>query len=147
MRRGTTRLLRGLTVAGLSILVCSCGEKGETLEKTGASLEGSVLYGDEPVHFALIIATSPSGSATSNIDEEGKYHMTNVPLGEVSIAVNTKAGYGDFMTKTMSKAYEKKGIKPPKYIQVPEKYHEPTTTPLKKTIDKGPNTFDIKIPK
>jgi hypothetical protein len=147
MRRGTTCLLRGLALAGLSLLIVSCGEKGDKIEQTGASLEGTVHYGEEPVHFALIIATSSSGSATSNVDEEGKYHMSNVPLGEVSIAVNTKAGQGDYQSKSMSGAYSKKGGKVPKLIQVPEKYQDPASTPIKTTINKGPNTYDIKIPK
>jgi hypothetical protein len=146
MRRGTSRLLSSFAFAGLALFVCSCGPKGETLPQTGATLEGTVHYGDEPIQFALVIVTGPSSAASGKIDDDGRYHLDNVPLGEVNVAVNTKAGYGDFMTKSMSGA-SKKGGKAPKFTQVPEKYHEPATTTLKTTINKGPNTYDIKIPK
>jgi len=147
MRRGNSRLLSSLAFAGMTFLICSCGEKGASIAQTGASLEGTVHYGDEPIHFALIIAQSPSGSATSSVDEEGRYHMSNVPLGEVNIAVNTKAGQGDFMTKTMNAGASKKGKVNWKYLQVPDKFQDPNTTTLKTTINKGSNTYDIKVPK
>jgi hypothetical protein len=67
-------------------------------------------------------------------------------LGEVKVAVNTKAGQGDYMTVVMNPA-NKKGGKTPKYTQVPEKYQDPAQTPLTTTVNKGPNTYEIKIPK
>lgn len=147
MRRGISRPLCGMTFVGMALLLSSCGDQGATVPQTGATLDGTVHYGDEQVQFALIIATGPKTSATGKIDDEGKYHIDNVPLGEVSIAVNTKAGYGDYMSKSMSGAYQKAKGKAPKYTQVPDKYHEPATTTLKTTINKGPNTYDIKITK
>jgi len=149
MRRGNSRRFVGcLTVAGLTFLIGACGPKGDTPPQTGATLEGTVTYGDEPIHFALVIATGEAGAAaTGKIDEEGRYHLENVPLGEIHLAVNTKAGQGDFMTRTMGAATSKKGKPNVKYTQVPEKYQDPATTTLTTTIKKGPNTFDIKIPK
>ena len=57
MRRGISRRFIGLTFAGMTFLICSCGPKGDTPPQTGATLDGTVKYGDEPIHFALVIAT------------------------------------------------------------------------------------------
>jgi hypothetical protein len=148
MRRGLSHLVGGLTFAGLAILISSCGgPKGETPPQTGATLDGTVMYGEEPIHFALVIATGREGAAaTGPINEEGRYHLENVPLGEVKIAVNTKAGQGDYMAHTMAPAMAKKRPNV-KFTQVPEKYQDPATTTLTTTINKGPNTFEVKIPK
>lgn len=152
MRRVVTRAFSATVLAGLILTLSACGEKGSSVPKTGASLEGSVHYGDELIQFALVIVTMKNSSESGSIGDDGKYRITNVPLGEVSVAVNTTAGKGDFMTKNMSGAYkgpqEKLGKKVNlKYTEVPKEYHDPATTPLKTTIVAGPNTFDIKIPK
>lgn len=152
MRRVLTRLCSATLLAGSILTLSACGEKGSALPKTGATLEGSVHYGDEIIQFALIIVQNSSGSAQGSIGDDGKFKLSNVPLGEVNVAVNTPAGQGDFMSKNMSGAYkgpqEKLGKKVSlKYTQVPKQYHEPGTTPLKTTIVAGPNTYEIKIPK
>lgn len=152
MGRVIARALAVGLLAGCSVLTAACGEKGERLPESGASLEGTVKYGSEPVHFALVIAVGPSTSASGKINEDGRYKIENVPLGEVKIAVNTDAGRGDYMTEVMSKSYQgpdKKGSKRAgvKFLEVPKKYHDPETSGLKTTVNKGPNTFDIVIPK
>jgi hypothetical protein len=145
MRRGISRLFSGSIFAGMAFLLCSCGEKGESVPQTGATLDGTVQYGDEPVHFALVIAVGQVGaSAQGRISEDGHYHLDNVPLGEVKISVNTPAGEGDWRTYSMNPANKGGGKK---RIQVPEKYYKPETTTLKTNINKGPNTYEIKIPK
>ncbi|HEY2787407.1 MAG TPA: hypothetical protein VGJ05_20795 [Fimbriiglobus sp.] len=147
MRRRISRLITTLTFVGMSGLISSCGPSGETPPQTGATLEGTVTYGNEPIQFALVIATGQAGAAaTGKIDDEGRYHLDNVPLGEVKIAVNTKAGQGDYMTKIMGGATNKKKTNW-KYTQVPDKFQDPGTTTLTTTINKGPNTYEIKIPK
>jgi hypothetical protein len=152
MRRVVTRVFSATVLAGLILTLSACGDKGSSVPKTGATLEGSVHYGDELIEFALVIVTSKTTSESANIGDDGKYRITNVPLGEVTVAVNTPAGKGDFMSKSMPGAYkgpkEKLGKKTAlKYTDVPKQYHDPGTTPLKTTIVAGPNTYDIKIPK
>lgn len=153
MRRACARVARLGLLAGLAVAVASCGQPNDRIPETGATLEGTVKYGSEDVQFALVVAVAGDASATGKIDEEGRYKIENCPLGEVKVAVNTDAGRGDYMSASMSKTYQgptakgaarKSGIK---FIDVPKKYHEPTTTPLKTTVNKGPNTYDIVIPK
>jgi hypothetical protein len=80
------------------------------------------------------------------MEENGHYKMENVPLGEVSIGVNTSAGKGMMMGKAMA-ASKGQSSAIPKITEVPTKYHDPSTSGIKTTISKGPNTFDIVVPK
>ena len=57
-----------------------------------ATLEGTVTYGSEPVHTALIIVAGANGSAQGTIGDDGRYVVNNAPVGEVKIAVNTAVG-------------------------------------------------------
>ena len=147
-----TAILLGAVCAALTS--CGYGVREERLPETGATLEGTVTYGDETVPLALIIVAGSSSSATGNIDETtGRFSIQNVPLGEVTIAVNIDAAKGELQGKLMSGYYQgpdakKKGIvTPPKVVNVPRKYSDPKTSGIKTTINSGANTFDVKIPK
>jgi len=137
----------------LALTTTSCGPRQERLAESGASLEGTIKYGGEPLQFALVLVQTAKGAATGRIGEDGRYRVENVPLGEVMIGVNTAAAQGEFQSKAMAaglnKGPEGKGkgkIVGPKFIQIPVKYYSPDTSDLKTTIVKGTNTFDIDIP-
>jgi len=133
-------------VAVCCLLLASCGERGARLPETGATLEGTVSYGKEKVPVALVIAQGQKGSATADVGEDGRYKLENVPLGEVKIAVNTQAGKGKLMSKVMAQSRgQAKSL--PKVLDVPPKYFDPETSGLKTTIKKGPNTYDVAIPR
>jgi hypothetical protein len=154
------RLLLRSSVTCLLVIVCalltSCGYgvREITLPETGATLEGTVTYGTEAVPAAMVIVTGQKGSANGYIDEAtGRYSISNVPLGEVKVAVNVEPARGQMQGKMMSGYYQgpeakKRGIAaPPKLVSVPAKYADPNTTTLTTTVHEGNNTFDIKIPK
>jgi hypothetical protein len=155
MRRVFGRVaLLGL-VAGYAVLAASCTGGPQRFPETGATLEGTVSLGTEQVPFAMIIVVSQDGkeSATGKIEEDGRYKVTNAPLGEVKVAVNTDAGRGDYQSRAMAASYkgpDKVGKKPgplPNFVEVPKKYQDPQTSGLKTTVNKGSNTYDIVIPK
>jgi hypothetical protein len=135
----------GLTLLGLSLLLAGCGGPTEiTYPETGATLEGTVTYGKEQVSAALVIAQNETGSATGFVGDDGRYRMQNVPLGEINLAVNTEAGKGQAMGRSMAQSQGRaKG--PPRLIDVPAKYADPAKSEIKTTINKGANTFDIVI--
>ncbi len=144
MRRVSTRLVFFGLVISYAVLAASCGERGHRLPDTGATLEGTITYGGTKVPFAQVTAMGQDGMATGNVQEDGRYKMTNVPLGEVKIGVNPEAAKGEFMSKVMAESKGKaKGAA--RFVDVPAKYHEPDTSGLKTTIQKGANTFDIVI--
>ena len=138
----------------LALTATSCRYvKEEKLPVTGATLEGTIKFGGEPVQFAMVLVQTASGSVTGKIGENGRYKVENVPLGEVNIAVNTAAAHGDYQSKSMAggaykgpEATGKGKVVGLKFVQVPEKYFNPDTSGIKTTISKGNNTYDIEIP-
>jgi hypothetical protein len=151
MKPAAKKYLQAMVFVGLSITLVACNQEFSKKD-TGATLEGTVFYGDEQVMYALVIVQTNADSVTGKINEDGKYKITSVPLGEVNIAVNTDAGKGDFMSKTMQASQPNKTGNAPgkvnlKYTTVPKEYQDPTTSKLKTTIVKGVNPFDIKISK
>ncbi len=153
MRLPTRYLSFFAVIAALfSLPACGGGYVRETeLPESGATLEGTVKYGKDDLQFAMIIVQTPNGVATGNI-KDGKYKIENAPLGEVMIGVNADAGRGDYQTAVMGGTYKgpdgkgvgKTGIR---FIEVPVKFAEPTTSGIKTTINKGSNTFNIEVPK
>jgi hypothetical protein len=139
--------LARLALLGCGLLLAGCfGPREVRYPETGATLEGTVTYGTDKVGVALVVAQNETGSATAFIDDSGRYKLENVPLGEVSLAVNTEAGKGQAMGKNMAQAQGKaKGG--PRIIDVPNRFADPAKSGIKTTITKGANSFDIVIPR
>src|SRR5689334_22139796 len=116
MRRKTLPLAL-LGVAGLGLLLAGCGIglREKRLPETGASIEGKVTYGNEPVMAALIIVQSKDGASQGVVGEDGRYKVENVPIGPVSIGVDTNAGKGMMMGRVVAHS-QGKGPAPPKMI-------------------------------
>ena len=146
MRRFLLRLTI-LTIAGLALGLTSCGEgKYAHVPETGATLEGTVTYKHEKVLVALVIVQgADTPAATGFIDEDGRFKIVNVPLGEVNIAVNSDAGKGPLMSRAQSQAHTGSKTPLPKVIDIPAKYGSPNTSGITTTIKKGENEFNIVI--
>ncbi len=144
MRRTTQRLAL-LAAAGLGLWLPGCNGRYHKLPETGATLEGTVSYGKDKLEAAMIIVQGESGGATAFI-ENGRYKAENVPLGQVTLAVNTDAAKGALMGQAMAHS-QGKAPAPPKVIDVPAKYADPKTSGITTTVNKGENTFDIVVPR
>lgn len=148
------QLLLGVTaVAAFTAVSCGGGGGIEPIKETHATLEGKVTYGNEPVPMAMVIVAQAGpggGAATAFADDEGNYKVENIPVGDVLIAVNTDATKGQMSGRAMAgtdpKAKGKKVVTP-KFVEVPKKYHNPDKSGLTTSTQKGPNQYDIKIPK
>jgi len=136
-----------LALFGCALVLAGCRLGGDVrYPETGATLEGTVTYGHDKVGAALVVAQNGTGSAQAFVDADGHYKLENVPLGEVSIGVNTEAGKGEAMGRAMAQASGKaKGA--PKIVDVPKRFADPASSGIKTNINKGANTFDIVIPK
>lgn len=139
-----------LLVVGLS-WIAGCGVRESTLPESGASLTGTITYKGKPIEFAMVRVQSKDGKqyASGQVNDDGKYRVDNVPLGEVMIAVDTAAAQGEFVAQNMAKAgaaadpkASKKRVDPT-FVNVPQKYSDPAKSGLSTTIQKGENTFDI----
>ena len=146
MRKADQSLAR-LVLLGLSLLLAGCIGRSEVrYPETGATLEGTVTYGKDKVGAALVVAQNGTGAATAFVDENGRYKLNNVPLGEVSIGVNTEAGKGKAMGEAMAQAKGKaKGA--PRIVDVPSRFADPAKSGIKTTIKEGANSYDIVIPR
>ncbi len=159
MTRSAVRRLAAPLVACLAVAVTACGTPQHiavALPESGATLEGTVRYGPDDVHYAFILIQAADGQASAGkVDEEGRYKVPNAPLGEVKIAVNTSAARGDYQAAMMragamtggpeGKAGRKKVNV--QFVALPAKYFDPNTSGLKTTVNGGSNTYDIVIPK
>lgn len=107
------------------------------LELSGATLEGTVTYQGKPVAYALIVVANNSDPAsTGNANADGHYKLVNVPLGQVQVGVNSDVGRSAMSRIAGSQA---------KFVDVPKKYFEYSTSELSTTITPGTNTYDIVI--
>ena len=150
MRRTLQRFTL-LALVGFSLGPAACSNHYVTPVKypeTGASLEGTVTYAGQKIRVAMIIARAEKGdSAETFMTDDGRYKSENVPLGEVTIGVNTAAGRGVMIGRQMAASKVKGGPPLPQVIDVPAKYADPRTSGITTTINPGANTFDIVIPK
>jgi hypothetical protein len=123
-------------------------ETGRRLPESGATLEGTVTYDGKKVTAALIIAEGNGPAATAFVDDDGHYKLENVPLGEVRLGVDTRAGEGARRGQAIAQSQNKKGGGGlPPVVPVPSKYANPKESTITTTTQKGPNKFDIVIPK
>jgi hypothetical protein len=136
-----------LAVAAFGLFLAGCGLHERRLPETGATLEGTLSYGKDPVPAAMIIVQGEGSAATTFAGDDGHYKAENVPLGTVHIAVNTDAGKGQMMGRIQAQAQGKGQGPLPKLIDVPAKYADPTKSGITTTVNKGENKFDIVIPK
>jgi len=137
-----------LLAAFASLCPTGCSSTATMVRRpeTGATLEGTVSYGDQKVMVGLVIVQNDSGSAQGFIDEEGRYKLDNVPVGEVNVAVNIDAGKGQLMSRAMSQSKGKaRGV--PKVVELPARFQNPGQSGIKTTVNKGANQFNIVIPK
>jgi hypothetical protein len=132
-----------------SLLCTSCDARGkyQKLPESGANLEGTVKYGTDKVQVALIIVKGTDSAAQGWVNDDGTYRIENVPLGEVTIAVNVQAAKGPLQGRAMAQSRSGDKTPLPRVIEIPAKYADPNTSDIKTTIEKGENTFPIVIPK
>lgn len=154
------RTLGVFVIAGLAAVGLACGSNTPVrLPDTGATLEGTITYGPEEVRFANITVTDGTTTAYGTVGEDGRYKVENVPIGEVTIGVNTDEGKGQHTELMMSGGGAYQGPEKaaggrgkgaggvPKFVPVPAKYHFPPDSGIKTTTKAGSNTFDVVIPK
>ena len=127
--------------------------KEETLPESGASMKGTVTFGGEPVHYAMIRVKGGGREAQGKVLPDGTYLVENCPLGPVAIGVNTDASKGDHQSALRAggdyagpdgKSRKRVSLK---MTEVPGKFFEPDTSGLTHTLTAGENQHDIAIKK
>lgn len=156
LRKGLAVALTAVAAVGFAF-TAGCGSNAPVaIAESGATLEGTVTYGGEQLHYAQISVSGGGKVATGNIGDDGRYKVENAPVGEVTIGVNPKAAMGQYQSDVMQggamtggpegKAGRKK-TSSVKFTDIPDKFYEPDKSGLKATVNKGTTTHDIVIPK
>src|SRR5262249_12544365 len=142
------RTLQSVMTLTALLALCPAGCDAGLARKpeTGATLEGTVSYGDQKIMVGLVIVQNDKGSATAFIDDDGRYKVENVPICQRNVAVNPYAGKGQMTGRLMAQSKGKSKVLP-KVVELPAKFQNPGQSGIKTTVNKGANEYDIVIPK
>jgi len=150
LRSRSVRWLAALFVVG-SLGAVGCGSSTGTVS-------GKVYYKDSPLKGGNVtfVNASKQVSRLATIEEDGTYKVEKLPVGEVTITVETQSlkPSGRVLPTYTSPAGKEGsgGYKPPdfaanakRYQPIPDRYAKPETTPLKYTVKGGSQNFDLKL--
>lgn len=130
-----------LLAAALTWTISGCGSSGPEM----ARVQGTVTYNGKPVILGTISFISPDPNrrnATGQLDPNGNFQLQTENPGD-------GAEVGDYLVSIYSHNepildYRPKvPVKPQRLI--PEKYENPQTSELKRTVQSGSNTFDFEL--
>jgi hypothetical protein len=148
----------GLCVALSLGLLTGCSSSKNT--SAPASVSGKVLYNNQPLKGGTVVfhAKEGKGSYRSALDDNGTYAITDLPVGEMVVTVETESvnpkkktqGYGGGKGAKVDSEYAAamakmggpaKGAAAPtgEYRRIPDKYNNPKTSPLSMTLESGRN--------
>ncbi|RUL88306.1 hypothetical protein [Tautonia sociabilis] len=139
IRRSFSKL--GLAVA-LAVVAPGCGSSGPEM----ARVSGTVTYQGQPLESGSVsfISTDPErANAVGTIGPDGSYELqTREPndgaeLGEYKIAIS------DIDPEAMNSALPGEPV--PLTSKLPQKYQDPSTSGLTRTVERGRNTFDFDL--
>jgi hypothetical protein len=146
--RSSALLLLGFAAA---VFAAGCGEPKGTVT-------GVVKYKDKIVKGGTVTFVSKSGKASgsSSIAEDGTYTVSNIPVGEVQISVETSSMKPSGMD--VGHKYQPPKEAPPeaaaglgggkskdRYVAIPESYADPMRSGLAYTVQVGQQEHPIDL--
>jgi hypothetical protein len=136
---------------GLLVLATGCPKKKKTTTET-AEVKGKVLFQGKGLPGGRVTFVDADGFAGSaNIEENGEYTV-QAPVGPVKIGVDNtmlqrargKPGKTPLLNPKRPGA-EEPTTQPGHFVSIPGKYSNPETSGLTYTVQKGPQTHEIKL--
>jgi hypothetical protein len=132
-------LLKNCAIYGCLIVLASqlagCGHKPKAIDPNRAPASGTVTFDGKPLKGGSISFYSvkdPTSYMRCNIKPDGTFVVTNAPLGDVLVAVETDTA---------------KFSNPDGYVRIPQKYTNIKTSGLKATIGRGSAEGQKEAPK
>lgn len=138
----------------LALIGCGGGNKVGTVS-------GKVTYKGEALRGGtLAFVPKNAGGVVATIDPEGNYTVTNVPVGEAKITVQTFPATGGPPAmkgkappkmpqapadQKMPDLYDFAGKAKKGHMKIPEKYGDPEKSGLTYTVSAGSQTHNIKL--
>jgi hypothetical protein len=149
-------MVQGVLLPAVAILLAAgCG-------KSTGTVSGKVLYDGKAVKGGVVTIVTMDGKASgkSDIAEDGSYSVSDLPLGDVRIAVDTR-----MLKPNPNHARAQKNLPknvPPeaaasmggpgaanadRYVAIPERYSELETSQLTYNVVAGPQEHAIELTK
>jgi hypothetical protein len=143
--------------AALGLCLALAGLSG--CQKGRAVVKGKVTFNGVPLTAGTVsFMASPSRLGSGTINSDGTYTVADAPIGEVTVTVSTPPrrmgparmdkpppGMKGMPKEMLPPGYEEEGKKAGKMVPAPEKYGSFESSPLKYTVQKGEQTFDITL--
>lgn len=137
-------MLRPIFCRTLLVLVCASvsatsGCSGKNRELPGGEASGTVTFNGKPVREGLITFMNEEAGLgdETKLDGEGRYAFKKpIPTGDYKVTI----------MPPVEKVREEKGPEVgvlKKMPDIPERYHNTTTTELRATVKEGKNTLDF----
>jgi hypothetical protein len=132
-------MLTHLTRIGLMsfalVFVAGCGG-----ENARGDLVGTVWRNGQPVTAGTLVFIGEGGTPLKvNIDPQGRYRASALPVGKYRVAVETSA----FKRLTPPPAKSKSNAPQPVYVAVPKKFESVETSGLAQEVKSGETAWDI----
>ncbi len=141
-----------LLLLGLALASVGCG-------KSTGEVSGKVTYHGKALTFGTVTITSANGPQQSaTIQPDGTYEIKDVPTGPATVTVacidpkyqeqikaQVNKRRGGSLSRTAMPREGLEGLDPKRGSLIPLAYGDFTKTPLKLTVDQGPNNFDIAL--
>jgi hypothetical protein len=112
--------------AALALAVSSCSDRDRL---SGAETAGRVTLDGRPFTAGTVVFVGPTGSTVAEIQSDGSYRATNVPLGQVRVLLAPSGPAGA--------ARDGRSPAPP------SRYRSADTSGLTLTVSPGDNPYDI----
>jgi hypothetical protein len=158
-----TRLVVAFPLFLAAAVGCSSGNSNFP-----AKVSGKITYQGQPVTAGMVTFHSKNNEVySSSLAPDGTYTMANLPVGEMTVCVETesfnpnkktpeyKGGKGPGQSGAPSVAPKKGSTSSPvpsgagqgggSYVKIPAKYADRSGSPLRATLEKGNNTKDFEL--
>jgi hypothetical protein len=128
------------TILALGSVGCGSRFTGE--------VNGIVKYKGKPLPGGMVTVLHPDGRiGEGRIQEDGTYSIPNAPGGDVKVKVHTQRPIpANPMFDRLAGTKKGETIYPMgKYVAIPQKYSDPSTSGLSLTVKRGSQEFNIDL--
>ncbi len=153
MRLYVQKCLKAGAMGCLLAGVTACSSNSAQFQTSGVEVEGLVTLDGKPLQIGMVQIVPESAmvsadSAVGMVGDDGRYAVSNVPVGVVKISVKTSHLKGMAMAGKMAPARPGVSGAPQltaQFVDVPKLYENPETSKLTATVTKGKNTVNLEL--
>jgi len=153
MRLFATKCFKVGALSCLLAGVSACASNNPQFQASGVEIEGLVTLDGKPLQIGMVQVVPESAmmtadSAVGMIGEDGRFAVSNVPVGNIKITVKTSHLKG--MAAAGKMAPPRPGVSgapqmTAQFVDVPKQYENAETSKLTATVVKGKNTVNLEL--